>query len=169
MPGKRIFFDVDEVGQGQGRGGRHRASRTLPGNRQTLPWFVQFLVGGEGDIQWMGDVGGTQDDGLDVVPCHRLQWSEKGPLVGMRLQSIVHEDACPALARHLLQRQGNQVAEPTFWQGVLVRKQPIIGTQRQLSRAGTGVTDQSRSQPAGIAGRDTTGEEDPGMGPIAGA
>ena len=87
----------------------------------------------------------------------------------MRLQGVVHEDTCPSLTRYLLQRQGDQVAEPRLGQGVLVREQTIVGAQCQLLRTSTGVTDQSRSQPAGIAGRDTAGKEDPGMGTIAGA
>ena len=87
----------------------------------------------------------------------------------MRLQSVVHEDTCPSLTRHLLQWQGDQVTEPTFGQGVLVRKQAIVRAQRQLPRTGAGVAYERRPQAARIAGGDTASKENPGMGAIAGA
>jgi hypothetical protein len=90
---------------------------------------VQDLFGGEGDIQWMGAAGGTQDGGFAVVRGHLPQRTEKGPLVGMRLQGIVHEDTGASLSGHLLQRHGDQVAEAALGQRVLVWE-PCAGIRR---------------------------------------
>ena len=73
-------------------------------------------------------------------------------MVGVGLQRLIDEDAAVHLARPLLQGQGDQVAEAALGHGVLVRKQPVVGRQLQLSGAGAGVADEGRAQPSGVPG-----------------
>lgn len=74
----------------------------------------------EGHVQRMNAAGGAQNRRLDVMRRHGLDPGEKRPLVWVRPQRAVHKDAAAALARVLLPRQGDQVAEASFGHRVLV-------------------------------------------------
>lgn len=48
----------------------HSAGNVLQNAKDPGLWLVQIFIGGEGDIQWMRAVGGTQDGLLNVIRCH---------------------------------------------------------------------------------------------------
>lgn len=45
---------------------------------------------------------------------------------------IVEEDAVTKISWLLLERQRDQIAEASVWQCVLVRKEPIVGSQANV-------------------------------------
>ena len=51
---------------------------------------------------------------------------EEGPLIVMRDAAIVEEDAVAVATSVLLQRHGDQIAEPSLRQRVLVREEAIV-------------------------------------------
>ena len=110
-----------------------------------------------------------QDGRLDVGRGHRLNGGQECPVVRVGAHISVDEDAESLLSGPLLQRQGNQVTEPTFGHRVLVREQPVVAREPELPRARAGVADDGRAQAAGITCRHPTGEEHPGVSPLTGA
>ena len=90
-------------------------------------------------------------------------------MVVVGTQFGIDEYAAAVLARHLLQRQGDQVAEAALGHRVLVREQAVVGLQLQLSGARAGVADDGRAQAAGVTGRHPAGEEYPSVRAIPGA
>ena len=67
------------------------------------------------------------DDTIHFAGRHAPEVGEEHPLVWIMLQGLgVDEEAVAPTGRLALQRQGDQVAEPTFGQGVLVREQPVV-------------------------------------------
>jgi hypothetical protein len=171
------LLEVHQVGQRDLQRGRHGAGQAagrwlLPTPRRGLVFAVD-----ECHVEGMTAARGAQDRGLDVCGRHLGQAGQEGPLVIVGLQVAVDEDAAPAFAGRLLQRQGDEVAEASDAGAarprlagrhrVLVRKQPVVGAELQLAGACTGVADEGGAQPAGIACRHPAGEEKPGMCPIA--
>ena len=100
---------------------------------------------------------------------HEADRCQKCPLVGIRLESFVYEHAETFFAGFLLERQRNQVAEATLWQGVLIGEQPVIRFEFQLPGAGAGVADNGGTETARIPCRHGGSKENPGMGTGAGA
>ena len=85
------------------------------------------------------------------------------------MQFRINENAAAVLARRLLQRQGDQVAEAALGHRVLIGKQAVVGLQLQLPGSRAGVADDGRAQATGIAGRHPASEKHPGVRPFAGA
>ena len=54
---------------------------------------------------------------------------QKRPLVGPWHETLVKKDAVAALARPFLQGQGDEIAESSLRQRVLIGKQPIVRLQ----------------------------------------
>ena len=117
----------------------------------------------------------TMLDHRKVMRRHGLDGRQKGPLVVVRAQRGIDEDTAAVFAQVLLQRQGNQVTEPsdpgarraaalTGRHRVLVGKQAVVGCQLELPGSRASVADDSRSQAPGVPGRNASGEENPGMG-----
>jgi hypothetical protein len=104
----------------------------------------------EGHVQGVDATGSTQDGRLDVMQRHGLDGREKGPLVAVRDQVGIDEDTEAVVARVLLQRQGDQVAETPFGHRVLVGIQAVVGRQFELASTRTGVAEDGRSQAPGI-------------------
>ena len=100
----------------------------------------------------MDATGGPEDSRLDVMRSHRLDGRKERPLIGIRPQIGIDENTETLFPRTLLQRQGNQVSEPAFGHGVLIRKQPVIGSQLQLPSARAGKTDDGGAETPGITG-----------------
>lgn len=84
---------------------------------------------------------GQGNDGVEALGVHALEGGEERPLIGIGLQGVVDKHAVMLGSGAFLQRQGDQVAKAAFGQGVLVGKQPVVGTERQLPCALTGVAD----------------------------
>ncbi len=72
---------------------------------------------------------------LDLHPHELPHRGKKRPLVLMRLELLVQENAVARRPGLLLQRQRNQVAEAAFGQGILVGKQPVIRSQADFRAA----------------------------------
>jgi hypothetical protein len=160
---KLRLVEVQKVRHDHGQRGWHRAGQPLCREGSALPGLALILVVDERNVQRMAAAGRTQDRWIDVARRHGLHRRQKAPLVGVRLQGIVHEHAAAVLARHLLQRQRDQVAEAAFGHRVLVREQPVIGCELQLPGAGTGVADERRAEPSRIPRCNVRREEDPRM------
>src|ERR1700690_2852179 len=107
----------------------------------------------------MNATSGPQNCWLDVVRVHRPDGREERPLIRVRLQLGVDKHTAAFLAWPLLQRQGNQVAEPAFGHRVLVGEQPVIGVQLKLPRARAGVADYGRTQAPRVTGGNPTRKE----------
>lgn len=146
--------------------------RQWPGNlfrqRLPLPWFAFVLFGDERDIQLMGTTRCILDGGFQVCQGHGADRCQKRPLIGMRLESIIHKNTEAFFARLLLERQRNQVAKTTLGQGVLVGKQPIVRLKFQLPGSGAGVADDGGAKTARIPRGHGAGKN-PGMCACAGA
>ncbi|MCY4377090.1 MAG: hypothetical protein OXC31_25310 [Spirochaetaceae bacterium] len=70
-----------------------------------------------------------------VADLDRCQTPDRGqvpPLVGMRLEVVVQEHAVAGLARRVLQRQRDEVAEPAGRHGVLTGKQAVVGLESDV-------------------------------------
>lgn len=91
------------------------------------------------------------------------------PLIGMRLESVIHKYAEAFFTRLLLEWQRDQVAETALWHGVLAGEQPVIRFEFQLQGSGTGVADYGRTEAARIPGQHGGQKENPGIGARAGA
>ena len=162
------LLKIDLIGQDYGQRFGHQAGQ--------LGWFAfplprrgQILVVDEGHVQRMRAARGAQDGRFDVVRGRPHNGCEKRPLVGIRLQTGIHEYAEPPLARMLLQRQGNQIAKAALGHRVLIREQAVVGRKLKLAGARTGVADDGRTHTTRIARRYRTGEEHPGVRALAGA
>ena len=160
------LLEIDLIGQDDGQRFGHQTGQ--------LGWFAfplprrgQILVVDEGHVQRMRAARGAQDGRFDVVRGHPRNGCEKCPLVGIRLQTGIHEYADPPLARMLLQRQGNQIAKAALGHRVLIREQAVVGRQLKLAGARTGVADDGRTQTTRIARRYRTGEKHPGVRALA--
>ncbi|OIQ72318.1 hypothetical protein GALL_460570 [mine drainage metagenome] len=163
------LLEVDQVGQGHRQRAGHEPRQLLRRRTLALPRCGQVLVVDEGDVQRMPATRGPQDGRLNVVRGHRLDGGQECPLVRVGAQLGVDEDAETLIPRALLQRQGDQVAEPAFGYRVLIREQPVVGREPELPRARAGVADGGRAQAADIACRHAAGEEHPGMGALTGS
>jgi hypothetical protein len=69
------------------------------------------------------------DDPFDLGSADLAHAREKCPLVRQRREVVIDEDAVRLVAGSLLQRQGDQVAESPLGQGVLIRKETVVGVQ----------------------------------------
>ena len=120
----------------------------LFGNGPTGDGFLRRRDGGESQGVWSSSsaIGkshahnsslglGFADDCLHGAAFNPLDRREKRPLVWIGLPSAIlleDKDAVAEFSRLLLQRQCNQIAETTLWQGVLVGKQPIVRIQADI-------------------------------------
>ena len=76
-------------------------------------------------------------------------------------EAIVDEDGIAALAGLVLERQGDQVAEPSAGQHVLVGEEPVVGRHRELVTARHRLGDEVATHPACGCGGHGCGEEEP--------
>jgi hypothetical protein len=129
-----------------------------------LPRFVFVFFGDERYIQRMGAACSVQDRRLQISQRHQADGSQKCPLIGMRLELVIDEQAESLFSRFLLERQRNQVAEAALGQRVLVGEQPVVRFEFQLPDSGASMADDGGTEAARIAGRYGGREEDPGMG-----
>jgi hypothetical protein len=60
---------------------------------------------------------------------------EEAPLIGVWHELVVDEDRVAHLARTVLERQGNEIAESAPGQGVLVGEEAIVLSHAQLMAA----------------------------------
>src|SRR5207247_3203976 len=66
------------------------------------------------------------DHFFNFMPADFADRGQELPLVGMRSESLVQENAITQFSQTLLERQGDQVAEAALRQGVLLRQEPIV-------------------------------------------
>ena len=109
----------------------------------------------------------SQDSGLDVLNSHKQDARQKCPLIRVGTQLRVDKHTTTPLPRSLLQRQSDEITKAALGHGVLIRKQPIIGLQLQLSATRAGMADDGGTQAPSIACRHPTGEKHPDMGALA--
>ena len=90
--------------------------------------------------------------------------AEQRPLIRRGLERRgVEEDGRLGLAASALQRQRDQVPEPFLRQEVLVRKQPVVAREVELSAPAHRVAQKQRPKPPRGSGRHRHREEDPDM------
>ncbi|VVP59331.1 hypothetical protein PS843_05953 [Pseudomonas fluorescens] len=88
-------------------------------------------------------------------------------MIRMRLKRVVYKNAIVLGPGPLLQRERDEISKAAFGHIVLVWKQSIIGAERQLAGALTGMTDDCGTEAARIAGRNITLKENPAMSSLA--
>ncbi|TMA33309.1 MAG: hypothetical protein E6J79_18055, partial [Deltaproteobacteria bacterium] len=82
-------------------------------------------------------------------------------------EAIVDEDGIAALTGLVLQRQGDQVAEASPGQRILVGKEPVVGRHRQLMAARHRFGDQVAPHASRRGSRHRRGEEEPDVRAIS--
>ena len=85
------------------------------------------------------------------------------------MQPIVEEFAVAAPPGVFLQRQRDEISEPTFRQRILIRKKPVVGTQSDLGPSFHRFGQQVRAEFARETRGERFGEEQPDVSAIAGA
>ena len=90
------------------------------------------------------------------------------PLVGMGLKAVVQEYAVARLARTVLQRQGDEIAEPAGRHGVLTGKQPVVGLEPDVRVVFHRLGEQPGAKSARRRRGNRIGEEDPHVDSPAG-
>ncbi len=157
------FFEIELVGECQCQRRRHGPGQPLRQGGRRLPGFGLVLRGNEGDVKRMGAAGRAENHPFDIPPVHVPDGRQECPLVGDGLKDSIDKHAASLLARLLLQRQGDQVAEAAFGQHILIGKEPVVGRKLKLPGSGAGVADDGRANPARVTRCDGRREEDPGV------
>ena len=70
-----------------------------------------------------------RDERADFLFGKCLDLRQKSPLVSIRMEMLIYEDAVAVFARRLLQRQGNQIAESAPGHRVLIGEEPVVGSE----------------------------------------
>lgn len=104
-----------------------------------------------------------QDSVFKICSGERPNRAQIRPLVRIGCKILINKHASSLLAGLFLQGKGNQVAESTLGQGVLVGKKTIITRKGYLPGAVADAADQGCAKLAGLAGRNRIGKEDPDM------
>ena len=94
---------------------------------------------------------------------------EKPPLIGVWHELVVDEDRVAHLARTVLERQGNEIAESAPGQGVLVGEEAIVRSHAQLMAATHRLGNEIAAHLARRGRSHRCREEERDMGAVAGA
>ena len=112
---------------------------------------------------------GFLDDPLDLRAADSADGREKRPLVGPGNEVAIEKDTVVLPTRSLLQRQGDQVAEPSLRHRVLIGKETIVGIQSNVGPRVHRLRKDVRSKPSGQGRWNGCLEEEPDMRSSAGA
>jgi hypothetical protein len=165
------FRDVNLVRQ-------HRLDflRKLVGNRgrlgvarrRRLPRSKrEVLVRGDADTEHPVRALGTRDEPGDPDGRDFFDASEKRPLVGERLEVGIKKNRVAGIAGLPLERQGDEIAEATARQGILVREQPVIRREAEIRARLHRLGEQVRAELAGEHRRDRLLEKEPCVRSVA--
>ena len=91
------------------------------------------------------------------------------PLPWKRLEGRVHEEAVSELPRVELERQRDQIPEPSLRHGVLGREQSVVRLQLQLPSKAHRLGQEEGGHVSGIAGKQRSLEEEPDMRTVPGS
>ncbi len=108
-------------------------------------------------------------EALDALGCEPRDTRKKVPLIRPWLQRVVDEQRVAKRACFRLERQRDEVAEPTPRQGVLVRKEAVVRVHAELVAARHRLGEKKAAHAPRNAGVDRLREEEPDVGPIPGA
>ena len=152
---------VDPFGQRTGDRGLRPAPRGRCG-----PGLLVLL------IQWQAQPDDPALPAGFVGDCGGLRWRhaaerrQKRPLIGMRRESVVEEQAVTPLARAALQGQRDEVSDPPVGQRVLARKEPVVGLEADVRVALHRLGQQMGAEAPGERRGHRLGEEHPDMAAI---
>ena len=110
---------------------------------------------------------GRCDDQLEPPWLDAFDAGQVRPLVRERDEVVVDEDAAAALPRGSLKRQCYQVAEATLRHHVLAREQSVVRGQADARLVRCRLGQDGGCKASGVGGRDSLGEEDPNVSPVA--
>jgi hypothetical protein len=90
-------------------------------------------------------------------------------LIRPRIERVIQKHAVALIARHLLQRQCDQVSESALRQEILVGKEAVVGIQSDVWPVFHGLCQQGGTEPSGQGRRDCLLEEQPDVSATPGA
>ena len=142
----------------------------MPSRRWPCPWGDLVLAVGFGhphtdDLSAPRRLLGNR---LYVGELEALDGGKESPLVRIRPEELVNELGVAVLARLTLKRKRDQIPEPAFGHGVLVREETVVRLHRELVSAGHGVRDQEAAHLSRHLRRHRSREEEPGVGAVSG-
>ena len=160
-----FLADIDLIAENQLQGLRQfaddRRRLSMPRRRGRPRLFVAIVLWWQTHAEDAATSLSFPDDAFDVRPANLAHAREKRPLVCVGNEVVIEEHAVVLLAWSLLQRQGDQVPEPSLRHRVLIRKETVVRIQADvrppLHRLGKDV----RSQPSGQRGGNGLLEEEP--------
>jgi hypothetical protein len=108
-------------------------------------------------------------DRFDSRTADRAYCRQERPLIGIRNEPVIDEDAVAVLARLLLQGKRDQIAEASPRKRVLVRKEAVVRIETDFGAAFHRLGQDVRTEPPRERGRDGLFEEEPHVTALAGA
>lgn len=102
--------------------------------RQQCPRvFLRFIISNAAsNSNEVASARGIAHESFDFREGHSPNTGQKRPLVGMWIEIRVKKSAVAVGARHVLQRQGDEVAKAAFGHRVLARKETVVGVEAKL-------------------------------------
>src|SRR5882672_9809421 len=100
---------------------------------------------------------------------YRINRGQEGPLIQIWRTRLVDEHAVAGTARKPLERQCNQITEPTRRHRILARKKPIVGSESDIGDTFHRVGDKEGPETARRRCRYRLLEKDPGVSTISGS
>ena len=94
---------------------------------------------------------------------------EELPLIGMRNKLVIHEDGISPLARAVLKRESDEVAKSAARKRVLIGKEAVVRLHAQLVAPAHRLGNEIAAHLAGGGRGHRCREEEPDVGPVAGA
>src|SRR5436305_1428587 len=98
---------------------------------------------------------------FDFRKRHSSDAGKKSPLVTIRIEINIQEYTVAVGARHVLQRQGDEVSKAALGHGVLARKETVIRIETELMPSLHRARQNRRAKFSGEAGRQRRFKEDP--------
>ena len=106
---------------------------------------------------------------IDLPGQQRARGRKERPLVRVGSERIVQKYTVALPPGPALERQSNQVAEPTRGQRVLIGKHAVVGSERNAAAGIHGGAQQCVAELARLGAGDGFGKKQPDMGALAGA
>ena len=153
-------------GKRPGNTGRRSGSRRGPQPRRLA---IRGLSGDRLHAEHGSILGCLANDAVEAFGIDAADGPKQRPLTRDRLPGCVDEHRIALLSWLALQGQSDEVAETSGGHGVLVRKKAVVGVERQPGAGGHRLGEQERSQLSRRGSADGPREEEPNVGPIAGA
>jgi hypothetical protein len=100
---------------------------------------------------------------------HTVKRGQERPLIRKGPEVVIHKHTVVAVSGLPLQGQCDQIAKPALGQRVLVRKQPVIGTQSQLGPALHRLRQEQRAKLSSRDRRHRFRKKEPDVASVAGA